>query len=148
MKKAVDACKDGVAIAAPQIGKSLRIFVVSPKAFGLSEEEIKTNKDVRYPVFINPKIINLSSKKKVLDEGCLSVKNNFGKIKRSEKATIEAYDETGKKIMRGGSGLIAEIFQHETDHLDGKLFIDTAKNLIETKEDGKIEKVKIKTDEK
>lgn len=143
MKDAVNSCKDGVAIAAPQIGVSLRIFVISPKAFGISEEEIKANKDIKFPVFINPKIVKISLKKKTLDEGCLSVMNVFGKVKRAEKASIEAYDETGKKIFRGGSGLIAEIFQHETDHLDGKLFIDSAKNLVKAKEDGKVAKFKI-----
>lgn len=133
MKKAMDAAYDGVAIAAPQIGESLRMFMVSPKAFippekDITDEELRKHKHL---VFINPKIKKLSSKTVQLDEGCLSVRGIFGKIRRSEKATIEAIDETGKKISRGASGLLAEIFQHEIDHLDGILFIDKATNLYE-----------------
>jgi len=140
---------DGVAIAAPQIGRSLRIFVVSGKVFdknfGVEREEklnskeklvltiskktaIIKNKDV---VFINPKITKLSRDKDWLPEGCLSVRWLYGKSYRSKKATVEAYDENGKKFTRGASGLLAQIFQHETDHLDGILFIDHAKELKE-----------------
>ncbi len=67
----------------------------------------------------------------MLDEGCLSVRFLYGKIKRSEKATVTAYDETGKKFSYSGTGLMAQIFQHETDHLNGILFIDTAKDVEE-----------------
>jgi peptide deformylase len=52
-------------------------------------------------------------------------------VERSEKATVTAYDENGKKFTRGGSGLLAQIFQHEIDHLNGILFIDKATDLIE-----------------
>jgi peptide deformylase len=55
----------------------------------------------------------------------------YGKVKRAEKATVVAYDEYGKKFTKGGSGLLAQIFQHETDHLDGVLFIDKAKFIEE-----------------
>lgn len=138
MKKAMDACDDGVAIAAPQIGKSLQIFVVSPKAFITSEEKsIEELKKIKHSVFINPKIKKLSVKTNILDEGCLSVRGIFGKIKRAEKATIEAYDENGKKITRGASGLLAEVFQHETDHLKGVLFTDTAVELYQVPEKDK-----------
>jgi peptide deformylase len=133
MKKAMDASYDGVAIAAPQIGESLRMFMVSPKAFISPEKEITDEEIKKYKhlVFINPKITKLSSKTVQLDEGCLSVRGIFGKIRRSEKATIEAVDENGKKISRGASGLLAEIFQHEVDHLNGILFIDKATDLYE-----------------
>lgn len=133
MKQAMDSCDDGVAIAAPQIGKSLQIFIVSPKAFVHPDEEMAEEKlkKIKHLVFINPKIKKLSSKTVRLDEGCLSVRGVFGKIRRSEKATIEALDENGKKIVRGASGLLAEIFQHETDHLKGVLFIDRATDLYQ-----------------
>lgn len=135
MKTALSAEEDGVAIAAPQIGTPLRIFVVSGKAFALdknpeiSEEEAgnkKMNPDV---VFINPVITKLSRSKPWQVEGCLSVRWLYGKVKRAEKATVTAYDEHGKKITRGASGLLAQIFQHETDHLNGVLFIDKAKEV-------------------
>ncbi|HBM45663.1 MAG: hypothetical protein UT05_C0004G0032 [Parcubacteria group bacterium GW2011_GWF2_38_76] len=146
MKKAMDACYDGVAIAAPQIGKSLRIFMVSPKAFIPPDEEITDEKlkKFKHLIFINPKITKLSTKTVRLDEGCLSVRGIFGKIRRSEKATIEAIDETGKKISRGASGLLAEIFQHETDHLDGILFVDKATDLYQLTQENEVPEKKSK----
>lgn len=129
MNAALDSQDDGVAIAAPQIGESLRIFIISKKAYGLGygseERDIpKTN-----TVFINPKITKLSRERKDMEEGCLSVRHLYGIVKRAQKASIEAWDEEGKKFTRGGSGLIAEIFQHETDHLEGVLFIDKARDI-------------------
>lgn len=137
MKNAMDDTYDGVAIAAPQIGISLRIFVVSPKAFISPDEEITDEKlkKFKHLVCINPKIKKLSSKTTKLDEGCLSVRGIFGKIRRSEKASIEALNEKGEKISRGASGLLAEVFQHETDHLDGVLFIDKATDLYQMTEE-------------
>ena len=138
MTSALDSQHDGVAIAAPQIGYSLRIFIVSGKIFEkdfLKEDKKETNtkKSVRPKdvVFINPKIKKLSKEKKWVPEGCLSVRWLYGKTYRSTKATVEAYDENGKKFIRGGSGLLAQIFQHETDHLNGILFIDHAKDVKE-----------------
>ena len=131
---------DGVALAAPQIGLSLQIFIVSGKALVIDTDgnipEDYTSGQKPYPadlVFINPQITKLSKKKKIMDEGCLSVRWLYGKTKRSDKATVEAYDENGKKFTYNGSGLMAQIFQHETDHLNGVLFIDHAKNLVEAK---------------
>lgn len=130
MKAALKAQEDGVAIAAPQIGESLRIFVVSGKVLNKknkkASEEVKEPKDL---VFINPEFTKVSKTKKMMEEGCLSVRWLYGWVERSEKATVKAYDENGKRFEKGGSGLMAQIFQHEMDHLDGILFIDKAKNL-------------------
>lgn len=124
MKLALSVQKDGVAIAAPQIGESLRIFLVSDKVMALADKEYKSaGKDL---VFINPEITKLSRTKQEVEEGCLSVRWKYGKIKRATKANIRAYDENGKIVERGGSGLLAQVFQHETDHLEGILFIDKA----------------------
>lgn len=136
MKYALAKEYDGVAIAAPQIDVSFRIFIVSKKVF--DEQIIKDEttlkeyqgKDV---AFINPKFLKISNDKKLLPEGCLSVRPLYGKVRRSTRATIEAYDEKGKKFTMHGTGLLAHIFQHETDHLDGVLFIDKAKDLHEEK---------------
>ncbi len=138
MSLALKSQNDGVALAAPQIGYSLSIFIVSGKIFHKDfikgEEEFKKipNKEIpRDSVFINPKISKLSREKEWLPEGCLSVRWLYGKTFRSKKATIIAYDENGKKFTRGASGLLAQIFQHETDHLKGILFIDSAKDIKE-----------------
>jgi peptide deformylase len=135
MKLALAAQDDGVAIAAPQIGVSLRIFVVSKKVEmlvkgeeHLSKSELENLKD---EIYINPEIKKLSRTKTPLDEGCLSVRYLYGKVERSDKATVTAYDDNGKKFNKGASGLLAQIFQHETDHLDGILFIDKAKDVVE-----------------
>lgn len=129
MKKALAQEKDGVAIAAPQIGMPLRIFVVSGLLLkGVNLDKNATGED---QVFINPVIVKLSRTKEEMEEGCLSVRYLYGTIKRATKAIVRAYDETGNIFERGGSGLLAQIFQHETDHLEGKLFIDFAKDVHE-----------------
>jgi len=131
MKKALHREEDGVAIAAPQIGESLRIFLVSGKALALISKKkvVDNNKDLEDLIFINPEIIKISKKKNGVEEGCLSVRWLYGQVKRSEKITIRAYNEDGKRIERGASGLLAQIFQHEIDHLDGILFIDKAEHV-------------------
>src|SRR3989344_3850358 len=126
MSSALKSQHDGVALAAPQIGYSLRIFMVSGKIFSRNEkaptpEEVgvpteNVGKKVKDMVFINPKISKLSKTKEWLPEGCLSVRPLYGKTHRSKKATITAHDERGKKFTRAASGLLAQIFQHETDH--------------------------------
>ncbi len=122
MKAALASQSDGVGLAAPQISVPLRIFIVGKKIFGETAE-----KD---GVFINPEIIKYSKEKKWMDgEGCLSVRWVYGKVQRSTKVTIRAYDEEGRVFERGAGGLLAHIFQHEVDHLDGILFIDKAKDL-------------------
>ena len=136
MSEALAEELDGVAIAAPQINESYRIFVVSGKVFderfkrgaGIPKGEKPTHEDV---VFINPEITKLSKKTKWLQEGCLSVRPMYGEVKRSLNVTLKAYDEHGKKIECGSGGLLAHIFQHETDHLDGILFIDKARGVHE-----------------
>lgn len=130
MSQALAGEEDGVALAAPQIGIPLRIFIVSPKVFETAPDEDRPKKDL---VFINPTITRLSKKKVELDEGCLSVRWLYGKVRRADKATVEAYDIEGNKFSWSGNGLMAQIFQHETDHLNGILFIDHAKNLREVK---------------
>ncbi len=140
MNIALEREADGVAIAAPQIGLSLRIFIVSKNAFVIDEEQKERRKaksasgtQEEFPtanmVVINPEIIKLSKKKIKVPEGCLSVRWLYGNTMRHEKATIRAYDEKGKPFTYGGSGLMAQIFQHETDHLNGTLFIDHASDI-------------------
>jgi peptide deformylase len=131
MKEALVSQADGVAIAAPQIGVPLRIFLVAGFIF---KKEGATQMPAD-KVFINPEILSLSKEKAWLEEGCLSVRYLYGEVARSKKAKVRAYDEHGKRFTIGASGLLAQIFQHETDHLDGKLFVDTARDLHELTEE-------------
>ncbi len=128
MKKALKREEDGVAIAAPQIGVPLRLFVVAEESY---------EKDAKFKplVFINPKIVKQSKKSAVMQEGCLSVRWIYGKTRRSVAATVEAYDEDGRKFTFGGNGLLAHIFQHEIDHLEGVLFTDHGFELEEFTEE-------------
>jgi len=117
---------DGVALAAPQIGVNKRIFVVSGKVFNLTNED-----SMEYPdlAFINPEFVKISRDKKIMHEGCLSVRPLYGDIRRASRATVRAKDLNGEWFEISGTGLIAEIFQHEIDHLNGILFIDNATNI-------------------
>lgn len=136
MKKALATQSDGVALAAPQIGISKRIFIVNPEIYrnfdsNLADKSL-TEIEAEFPtVFINPQIIKISKDRKKMEEGCLSVRPWYGKVKRASRATIKALDENGVEFFLEGSGLLAQIFQHETDHLEGILFIDKAKDLKE-----------------
>ncbi len=133
MAEAMASQKDGIAIAAPQIGSPLRIFVVSGSL--LKQADKTYTGDDSNLVFINPEILKLSREKKEMEEGCLSVRWLYGKVKRSTRVTMRAYNEKGRKIERGASGLLAQIFQHETDHLNGELFIDKAEHVWEMSEE-------------
>ncbi|PIR37914.1 MAG: peptide deformylase [Candidatus Zambryskibacteria bacterium CG10_big_fil_rev_8_21_14_0_10_42_12] len=133
MASALASQEDGVALAAPQIGEPLRIFIVSGATIRLLKHGEKEDAPMyEDQIYINPKITKLSKDKEEMEEGCLSIRWLYGYVKRSKKATVEAYDEHGKKFTRGGSGLMAQIFQHEVDHLDGVLFTDKAKGLRES----------------
>lgn len=120
MKAALNAEDDGVAIAAPQIGVGMRIFVVSKKASKQFSEDT---------AFINPEIIRIGKQKEDLSEGCLSVRWKYGTVKRATTATVRALNENGNEFVVAGRGLLAQIFQHEVDHLNGILFIDKAKDI-------------------
>ena len=151
MKKMMAGEKHGVALAAPQAGEALRLFVVKGRVFRPETVEEKASKKtetesvdakkvaepkVAYQdrVFINPVIVRHSRTQDIMEEGCLSVHGFYGSVNRYEKATVHALDEHGKKIVYHGAGLIAQIFQHEIDHLNGILYIDKAISLKKTRE--------------
>lgn len=136
MSEALRSQDDGVAISAPQIGITKRVFAVSTKIFDedyLAGEPEKKTYDHLY--FINPKIVKASAKTEELEEGCLSIRGVYGLVKRPKNVTIEAINEASEKILRGAGGLLARIFQHEIDHLDGILFIDKASIIKEVPEE-------------
>ncbi len=120
MKHALAEQEDGVAIAAPQIGESIRVFVVAARA----SKQLTSD-----TVFINPEFVRIGKEKKELSEGCLSVRWKYGTVKRATTATVRALNIDGNEFVMSARGLLAQIFQHEIDHLDGTLFIDKAKHL-------------------
>jgi peptide deformylase len=113
---------DGVGLAAPQVGKSLRIFVVdtTPMAESAEEPELR---DFR-KVFINPIIVNEFDEPWSFEEGCLSLPLIREEVIRPAKVRIEYYDENWNLKEEEYSGIRARVIQHEYDHLDGRLFVD------------------------
>lgn len=103
----------GLGLAAPQVSKSLRIFVINDATSAQSKT-----------VFINPKIKRKSLGKTCEEEGCLSAPGVYKSIKRSSSVTIEAFNEKGEKFKLKAKGLLARVFQHEHDHLEGILILD------------------------
>lgn len=129
---------DGIGIAAPQVGESLRLFLIEPNLFFETDEKkivsrLESNKPkqlsgkpLSHWVFVNPVLIKKSFKQVTMEEGCLSVPKIFGTVKRPAKVTVDAYDERGNAFRVRAQGLFARVLQHELDHLDGTLFIDKA----------------------
>ncbi len=97
-------------LAAPQVGISLRVIVI-----GIPEEE--------EIVLVNPEIVRRRGER-IIDEGCLSVPGYFGQIGRSESVTVKGRDQNGKEVRIKAEGLLAQVLEHEIDHLNGKLYID------------------------
>lgn len=120
----------GVGLAAPQIGINIRLSVVD--VIGDKTEQL---------VLINPKII-ASEGEMEYQEGCLSVPGAYDTVKRAKKVTISALDRHGKPFEMTGEGLLGECFQHEIDHLNGKLFVDLLSPLKRTMARKKLDKYK------
>jgi peptide deformylase len=100
----------GAGLAAPQIGVSLRIAVI-----GIPEKEVIT--------LINPEIVRREGVR-VVEEGCLSYPGYYGEIERSEVVKVKAQNRQGKQFRLKGEELLAQALEHETDHLNGILYID------------------------
>ena len=122
----------GVGLAAPQIGKAIRLFVIDASPFAddedLSEEERKVLENFNR-VFINPKIIKEEGDEWSFNEGCLSIPDIREDVFRKEKITIEYQDEQFESHTEVLDGLAARIFQHEYDHIEGILFTDKLSSL-------------------
>lgn len=112
--------KYGVALAAPQLGESAKLFIVSGRALARNarnapDEEQEEELDENIPalpdqVYINPEITKLSRGRIGKHEGCLSIRGKWGIVPRAEKATVRAFDEQGRAFTRGASGFLAHIF--------------------------------------
>jgi len=105
--------EQGIGLAAPQVGVSKRVIVVQTDLEGR-----------RILALVNPKIIKKSQEKEKDEEGCLSFPGIFLEIKRAKEVEVEGLDIKREKIKLKAKGLLARVFQHEIDHLDGVLFID------------------------
>ncbi|MEK7606984.1 MAG: peptide deformylase [Patescibacteria group bacterium] len=106
----------GVGLAAPQIGQSIRLIIIEREGEPLA--------------LMNPVIIKRPWRKASMDEGCLSVPGKFGIIKRSPWVVVRAQHLDGSPFEIKAEGMLAEIFQHEIDHLDGILYIDKAEKFL------------------
>ena len=119
--------QDGLGLAAPQIGISKAIFVIppdyAPKVRTLSIP-MSLFSPLRPIVYINPRITKYSDKKEEWEEGCLSIKGVYYKLTRNLNVTIEAQTEGGKTFSVNAEGLLAKLYQHEIDHLNGLLITD------------------------
>lgn len=102
----------GIGLAAPQVGEGKRLIVAAFQNDPL--------------ILFNPEITKKSFKKEGSEEGCLSLPNIFGIVKRHRQITLQALSQAGSKININAEGLLARVIQHEIDHLDGILFIDKA----------------------
>lgn len=117
----IEACRsaNGIGIAAPQIGKSIRLCIINLEHMGLMPFAL-----------VNPKIIKKSWKKIEMEEGCLSIPGVFGIVKRPKKIKVEAQNLHGEKNTFKADGMLSRVIQHEIDHLDGILF--TSKMIRQT----------------
>lgn len=132
MEEAVHLEQDGVALAAPQIGIPYQIFIVRyDRMRPQTKEEQELGESPEVGVFINPHITKHSRKQVDVEEACLSVRGVFGITTRYEQVTVRAQDADGNWFTRGAGGLLAQAFQHEIEHLEGILFVDHARNLLE-----------------
>ena len=116
----------GVGLAAPQIGKSIRLFIIDTSAFDNKDfEETSGFKTATLKkVFINPEIINESGEAKPFEEGCLSIPNVREIINRKSDIKLSYFDENFFHHQESFNGIIARVIQHEYDHIEGVLFTD------------------------
>lgn len=110
---------NGIGLAAPQIGKSIRLFIVD----GTTLEDEPDLKDFR-KVFVNPQVVDEHGEEWGFEEGCLSIPNIREEVLRKETVRIKYFDENWNAFEEEFDGMKARIIQHEYDHIEGKLFID------------------------
>lgn len=128
----------GVGLAGPQVGKSLRIFTVDTIQ---SMEEGEEDQGIK-KVFINPEITAESGKEYDYEEGCLSIPNIRGDVKRQPKIRITYFDENWNEYDEIYDGLNARVIQHEYDHIEGILFLDHLKPIKKRMIKRKLEKLR------
>jgi peptide deformylase len=124
----------GVGLAAPQIGKSIRLFIVDASPFEDKEADLKDF----VQVFINPIIVDESGEEWSFNEGCLSIPTVREDVMRKPNISVRYYDENFEYYEEEFAGLAARIIQHEYDHIEGKLFTDRISSFKRTLLKGKL----------
>jgi peptide deformylase len=120
---------NGVGLAAPQVHEELRVFVAQVIQDHDDDDEEDQARKPEILALINPEIKPASRHVEEDWEGCLSIPDLRGLVPRHRDITVKAYDRTGRQIEMQASGFMARVIQHETDHLDGVLFLDRMKSL-------------------
>ncbi len=123
---------DGIGLAAPQVAQNIRIFIVGKEAlknFDIQKGKINAKTDL---VVVNPVWTKLTRKTGWDVEGCLSVPKTYGKVKRYMDVHVEGLTRDGAILSFDAHKFFARVIQHETDHLDGILFVDKAKDIYTT----------------
>ncbi len=128
----------GVGLAAPQIGKPIRLFLIDTVQIEEDEEDFKGIKEV----FINAKIVSESGDFWAYEEGCLSIPQIRGDVERQDSITIEYQNAAFEKHSKTFTGINARVIQHEYDHIEGKLFIEQLKPLKKRRIKRKLENIK------
>ncbi|MEI7509063.1 MAG: peptide deformylase [Flavobacterium sp.] len=125
----------GVGLAAPQVGETIRLFVIDTEPFSDSDDLTKEEREQLSgfkQTFINAKMIREEGEEWAFNEGCLSIPDVREDVYRNEKITVEYYDENFNKKTEVYDGLIARVIQHEYDHIEGILFTDKIAMLKKT----------------
>lgn len=118
---------DGVGIAAPQVGHSIRLFVIDTEQVERKKEEVSPTDTPFKQVFINAQMLAETSKPWTYEEGCLSIPDIRGDVERAEGIRIRWQDENFEEHEAEFSGINARVIQHEYDHLEGVLFTEKLK---------------------
>lgn len=121
-------CK-GVGLAAPQIGLSIRLFVIDSSKLNADDERKEEKEDGIKEVFINPTITNEYGGIIAMEEGCLSIPNIYGHVERERTIHIQYYNAQLELQEKTFSGFTARVIQHEYDHIEGVLFVEKLKPL-------------------
>lgn len=132
----------GVALAAIQIDKALRVVVI--------RNNFDDKKDRTFKVFINPVVTKYEGELIEDFEGCLSVQDIYGKVPRYDKVRVRATDLNGREVRLSAEGFLSRVFQHEIDHTNGKMFVDYIKDspkaFYKLTEEGKLEQLDYEKD--
>ena len=140
----------GVGLAAPQIGRSVALFVMEvPFEYDTDENGVRFNPEVPMPlVLINPEITEFSKAKETADEGCLSFPGIYVPVARSVEITVKFIDARGKPQQLHLKKFMARVIQHESDHLNGVLLVDRMSRLKRIALSGQLKRLKEETRER